>query len=73
MNGNTDDYFASYEEWRDAMANLCKIPLTPEYCTERIQALEDLGNSSTTEFIELFGLPYRDRVIGWFERAGGSR
>lgn len=69
---NTEDYFASYEEWRDAITNRCGIKLTPEYCAERVRALQDSANSSTKDFVKLFGPSYRDKVISWFKRAGGA-
>lgn len=72
MNTGSENFFVSYEEWRDAMANICKIPLTPDYCAERVRALQDPEDSSTGQFLELYGPAYRDRVIGWFERAGSG-
>lgn len=70
---NTDGTFASYEEWRDAIANRGKIRLTRDYCAERVRALQDPDDTSTKRFIDLFGLAYRDKVVSWFKRAGGDR
>mgnify|MGYP001162163443 CR=1 len=67
-----DDFFLSYEEWRDAMDGRCNIALPPDYCEERVNALRDTKNPSTKMFIELFGLSYRDKVVSWFERAGAG-
>ncbi len=72
MNEMTEDYFVSYKEWHDAMANRCKISLTPEYCAERVRALQDPSDAATTQFLELYGRAYRDKVIGWFQRAGAG-
>lgn len=66
----TDDFFVSYEEWRDAMHQRCRIDLSREYCAERVRALQDLSDPATVQFIELFGQAYRDKVSDWFERAG---
>ncbi len=68
----TDHFFINYDEWRDAMDNRCKIPLTPEYCAERIQALQDPGDPSTKQFVNLYGAAYRDNVIAWFKKAGAG-
>lgn len=72
MNANPVAYFASYNEWHDAITNRCGIHLTPEYCAERVRALQDPKDVSTTQFLELYGLGYRDKVIGWFKRAGAG-
>ena len=69
---NPDDYFSSYEDWREALTQLAGLALTPEYCNERLRALEDCGDASTKQFIDLYGLPYRDKVIGWFKQAARS-
>ncbi|MEC8825054.1 MAG: hypothetical protein VXX36_04655 [Verrucomicrobiota bacterium] len=63
------DFFVSYEEWCEAMNSRCNIALTKEYCSERIRALEDAKDPSTAMFIDLFGSSYRDKVVGWLERA----
>ncbi len=70
MNETLEDYFASYHEWHDAITNRCGINLTPEYCTERIRALQNPRDASTSQFLQVYGSAYRDRVIGWFKRAG---
>jgi len=72
MIADTDDYFVSYGEWRDAMNNRCHIALTSDYCAGRIKAFEDLKDPSTAMFIDLFGEPYRSKVVSWFERAAGE-
>ena len=56
-----DDFFLSYEEWREAMDGRCNIALPPDYCEERVNALRDPKNPSTIMFIELFGLSWRDK------------
>ncbi|NRB75881.1 MAG: hypothetical protein HRU46_16095 [Verrucomicrobiales bacterium] len=67
-----DDFFVSYEEWREAMNSRCKIALTQEYCNGRIRALEDTKDPATAMFIDLFGSSYRDKVVGWLERASAE-
>ena len=69
---NSDDYFASYEEWHEAMIHVCQISLTPDYCEGRVRALQDAKDSSSKRFVELYGSAYRDKVISWFQRAGAG-
>jgi hypothetical protein len=49
-----DDFFLSYEEWREAMDGRCNIALPPDYCEERVSSLRDPNNPLTTILIELF-------------------
>ena len=72
MSGVNESFFVSYEEWRDAMDNRCKIALTPEYCDERINALQDPKDPSTAQFLKRYGSAYRDIVIAWFKKAGAG-
>lgn len=72
MNANPADYFVSYNEWHDAITIRCGIQLTPEYCAERVLALQDSKDVSTSQFLELYGVGYRDKVIAWFKRAGAA-
>lgn len=66
------DYFESYEEWHKAITENCGLKLTATYCGERINALKDTGDESTSAFIRHYGIAYRDRVVSWFERALGE-
>jgi hypothetical protein len=62
-------YFSSYEQWREAYGARCGIKLTPEYCRERIRALNDPNEPSTAEFVKCYGKDYLRQVVQWFERA----
>lgn len=66
------DYFESYEEWREAITGRCGLNLTAAYCGERISALRDARDESTSAFIRHYGIAYRDRVVSWFERVLGE-
>lgn len=59
----------NYAEWVECLTVRCRIPLTPEYARERIAALNDLSDASTSRFQELYGDDYRLQVIQWFERS----
>ncbi len=65
-------YFQSYEEWRTAITERCKIDLTPEYARDRIAALRDPGDTATREFTATYGDAYLQQVIQWFEQAERS-
>ncbi len=65
-------YFQSYEEWRHAITERCRIDLTPEYARARITALRNPGDSATREFTDLYGDAYLQQVIQWFEQAERS-
>lgn len=62
-----DFYFQNYAEWRHAFAERCKIPLTPQYAQERIEALKNPSDPSTAEFTATYGEAYLQQVITWFE------
>lgn len=72
MSAETGDYFAIYEEWHRAITGRCGITLTRSYCAERVEALRDSDVPATRQFIDLYGDRYRQRVIGWFERASAN-
>lgn len=69
MTNNTNFYFNSFAEWRQALTERCKINLTPEYARTRITALQDPSDRSTQEFTSLYGEAYLRQVIRWFEQA----
>jgi len=59
----------TYEDWKHCITVLCGIPLTPDYITERITALNDPKNYHTKKFIDTWGESHLQLVIGWFEQA----
>ena len=59
----------NYKEWKHCITIKCKIPLTADYVSKRISALQNVRDPATSRFIELYGDAYRLRVIGWFEQA----
>jgi len=66
---NTGPCFTSFEEWRQAITERCKIQLTQEYTRSRITALQNASDKSTQEFTEKYGETYLQQVIEWFEMA----
>ena len=72
MTDTSGFHFQSYEEWRQALTERCKIKLTPDYARSRISALKDSKNPTTKEFTATYGPAYLQQVIEWFERAEQS-
>lgn len=59
----------TYEDWRRCITVDCGIPLTLEYCRERLQVMSDPDDRTTRRFVETWGDEHRRRVVEWFERA----
>jgi hypothetical protein len=62
--------FSNYDDWRGAITGVCRLELTRDYCHARAEALGDESDPATRDFLKAYGTEYRDRVRGWFERAG---
>ena len=69
MNDAANFYFQSYNEWRLALTERCKIKLTQDYARTRISALQDSSDPHTQEFAAKYGEAYLQQVIQWFEQA----
>ncbi|MEM6780819.1 MAG: hypothetical protein AAF569_03050 [Pseudomonadota bacterium] len=61
--------FSTYDDWKHCITELCDIPLTPDYIEKRIAELNDQNNHHTHKFIDVWGEPHLQKVIGWFEQA----
>mgnify|MGYP001627964919 CR=1 FL=1 len=59
----------SYSEFCFLITQRCGTALTPDYCQDRIAALQDQSIPSTVEFLKAYGEPHCRQVIGWYERA----
>ncbi|MCR9092033.1 hypothetical protein [Algiphilus sp.] len=59
----------SYQDWKHCITELCGIPLTQAFIEQRLAALRDATDGKTRQFVEVWGEPHRQRVIGWFEQA----
>lgn len=69
MTDSTNFYFRTYEEWRQALTERCKIDLTPDYARTRLTALRNPANPATRDFTAKYGEAYLQQVIKWFEQA----
>ena len=59
----------NYQEWRHCIEVKCNIPLTKNFITTRIEALQDLSEDETVKFQKLYGDDYRLQVLEWYEQA----
>lgn len=59
----------SYNEWRHCIEVDCGIPLTPDFVSDRIEALTRSGSEEASRFARLYGNEHLQRVIGWFHAA----
>ena len=60
----------SYTEWKHCIEVKCSIKLTEVFIKERINELQNGTHPKTMEFIQLYGINYRDKILGWFKEAG---
>lgn len=59
----------TYDEWKNCITEICKVPLTSDYVAARLKELRDAQNFDTKKFVSSWGEPHRQRVIAWFEQA----
>ena len=58
----------TFDEWRHTITVKGGIELTPSYVSERIAILKNEKDSSTQNFIKLYGKEYHQQVTSWFEQ-----
>ena len=63
------DLPASYGQWKHCIEVKCGIALTGSYINSRIMQLQNKKDNHTASFIQLYGEPYHQMVIGWFKQA----
>lgn len=59
----------TYEQWCHCITIECGIPLTLEFVDQRLAVWRDVTSEETSRFRRLYGDPYWQTVIGWFEIA----
>ena len=59
----------SYEQWVHCITVLCRIQLTSEYSSSRLNELRQPEHTRTRQFRRLYGDEHWQRVIKWFERS----
>ncbi|MEM6760098.1 MAG: hypothetical protein AAF601_11535 [Pseudomonadota bacterium] len=59
----------TYEDWKHCITVTCDIPLTQDYVTARLKALNDRSDYHTQKFVDRWGEAHHARTVGWFEQA----
>ncbi|MEM6940734.1 MAG: hypothetical protein AAF943_02655 [Pseudomonadota bacterium] len=59
----------TFEEWKHCITVRCDIPLTQDYVSERLTALNDLSDYHTQKFIDRWGDAHHAQTVAWFEKA----
>lgn len=59
----------TYDEWEHCITVTCGIPLTADYVTQRIEALQNRRDQGTKKFIDQWGEEHHTRTLGWFREA----
>ena len=58
-----------YASWRYCIEVKCGLTMTPEFLQTRIAILGDPSHEEAQRFAKCYGEPYRQQVLGWFQRA----
>ena len=77
MADDTERYAAElfpgdYASWRYCIEVKCGLALTPEFLQARIAVLGDTRHQESQRFASLYGEPYREQVLAWFQRAAAE-
>lgn len=60
---------SDYASWRYCIEVKCGEPLTPQFIESRISILSDPKQEETKRFAKLYGEPYLQQVLSWFQQA----
>jgi hypothetical protein len=60
---------SNYASWRYCIELKCNQRLTPEFVQTRIAVLSDPQHEESRRFIKLYGEPWREQVLVWFQQA----
>ena len=63
---------SDYASWRYCIEVKCGQPLTPEFLQARIAILSDPRHEESQRFTKLYGKPYHEQVLAWFQQAAGD-
>lgn len=59
----------NYAEWHHCITVECGIPLTDTFINERINAMQDVNDYKTRQFVKLYGSQHHQNVLAWFHQA----
>lgn len=63
---------SDYASWRYCIERKCGLALTPAFLQARISILGDPQHEETRRFEKLYGRSYRERILGWYQRAAAE-
>ncbi|MEM6411148.1 MAG: hypothetical protein AAF683_06400 [Pseudomonadota bacterium] len=59
----------TFEEWEHCITVKCGIPLTEQFVSDRIKALEDSTDTTTQKFRNFWGNAHYVQTLEWFRQA----
>ena len=62
----------TFNDWKKCIVQDCKINLTPEFATIRLQVYQDKQNAETKKFISLYGEQHLQNIITWFNEIAST-
>lgn len=57
----------NFEEWKNCITKDCKINLTKDFVTKRLDVYQDQKNQETQKFIRLYGEQHLQNIINWYK------
>jgi len=57
----------TFDNWISCIVNDCKIDLTKEFASERLDIYQNVNNAETQKFISLYGKQHLQNIINWFK------
>lgn len=63
---------SDYATWRFCIEVKCGLALTTEFLQARIAVLADPRQEESQRFASLYGEPWRQQVLAWFQRAAAE-
>ena len=60
---------SDYESWRYCIEVKCGLNLTPEFIQKRITVFSDANHEESQRFADVYGDPWREQVLNWYQRA----
>ena len=63
---------SDYASWRYCIEVKCNLALTPDFIKARIAVFGDPQNEESQRFAKMYGDPWREQVLTWFQRAASE-
>ncbi|MDO6566958.1 hypothetical protein Q4561_07790 [Alteromonas sp. 1_MG-2023] len=62
----------NYDEWKHCIVKECGISLTVSFIEARIEAMSNVNNEYTRQFLNCYGKSHYQKTMGWMEQAKES-